>query len=94
MSLKKTPFRLSATLLALLACAYCVGVIRQYVPMTSIRAAAHHRRPATESRSLIPTTDLRKSSSDAGPLMYAILLCSFLLVAFLLERASACGAAA
>jgi biopolymer transport protein ExbB len=35
---------------------------------------------------LIPTTDLEKIIKDAGPLMYAILLCSFLLVAFMLER--------
>jgi biopolymer transport protein ExbB len=34
----------------------------------------------------IPTTDLQKIIHDAGPLMYAILFCSFLLVAFLLER--------
>jgi biopolymer transport protein ExbB len=41
---------------------------------------------ATEPRAYIPTTDLQKIIHDAGPLMYAILLCSFLLVAFLLER--------
>jgi biopolymer transport protein ExbB len=39
-----------------------------------------------ESHSLIPTTELSAIVHDAGPLMYAILLCSFLLVAFLLER--------
>ncbi len=38
------------------------------------------------ARSLIPTTDLRNILDDAGPLMYAILLCSILLVAFFLER--------
>jgi biopolymer transport protein ExbB len=40
--------------------------------------------PATNS--LIPTGNLRSIVRDAGPLMYAILLCSFLLVAFSLER--------
>jgi biopolymer transport protein ExbB len=34
----------------------------------------------------ISTTDVRKIVRDAGPLMYAILFCSFLLVACLLER--------
>jgi biopolymer transport protein ExbB len=41
--------------------------------------------PATNP-SLIPTGNLRSIVRDAGPLMYAILLCSFLLVAFSLER--------
>jgi biopolymer transport protein ExbB len=41
--------------------------------------------PAAQ-RTFIPTTDLRHIVHDAGPLMYAILLCSFLLVAFTLER--------
>jgi biopolymer transport protein ExbB len=41
---------------------------------------------AAEPKSLIPTTDLPAIVRDAGPLMYAILACSFLLVAFLLER--------
>jgi biopolymer transport protein ExbB len=42
--------------------------------------------PAAEPRMYIPTNDLKQIIRDAGPLMYAILLCSFLLVAFLLER--------
>ncbi len=37
-------------------------------------------------RGFIPTTNIRRIIEDAGPLMYAILFCSFLLVAFLLER--------
>ena len=41
---------------------------------------------AAEPRAFIPTSDLKKIIDDAGPLMYAILLCSFLLVAFTLER--------
>jgi biopolymer transport protein ExbB len=34
----------------------------------------------------IPTNNIKQIINDAGPLMYAILLCSFLLVAFVLER--------
>ena len=41
---------------------------------------------ATQERAFIPTNDLMKIIDDAGPLMYAILLCSFLLVAVTLER--------
>ena len=48
--------------------------------------AAQPSDPAAEPRMIIPTTDLEKIVHDAGPLMYAILVCSFLLVAFLLER--------
>jgi biopolymer transport protein ExbB len=40
----------------------------------------------SEARTFIPTADLRHIISDAGPLMYAILLCSFMLVTFFLER--------
>ena len=50
------------------------------------RRAVRPRRRGTEPRAFIPTTDLQKIIHDAGPLMYAILLCSFLLVAFTLER--------
>ena len=41
---------------------------------------------AEAQRSFIPTNDLWRIIHDAGPLMYAILLCSFLLVAVFLER--------
>jgi biopolymer transport protein ExbB len=34
----------------------------------------------------IPTRNLRRIMSDGGPLMYAIALCSFLVVTFMLER--------
>jgi biopolymer transport protein ExbB len=34
----------------------------------------------------IPTHNLRRIMSDGGPLMYAIALCSFLVVTFMLER--------
>jgi biopolymer transport protein ExbB len=47
-------------------------------------AAANPVSVAAEPR--ISTTDLRKIIDDAGPLMYAILFCSILLVTFLLER--------
>ena len=43
--------------------------------------------PAVESQDYIPTTDLRRVVHEAGPLMYAIGLCSVLLVTFFLERA-------
>jgi len=84
-------------LLALLACSYCVAVapVMQAAGETTAPASTAATAidepgvpatPATESRSLIPTTDLRNIIHDAGPLMYAIVLCSFLLVAFFLER--------
>lgn len=40
---------------------------------------------ASESAS-IPTGDFRRILSDGGPLMYAIVICSFLVVTFMLER--------
>ena len=42
--------------------------------------------PSAVDRPLIPTTDIWGVLHDAGPLMYAILLCSFALVTFFLER--------
>lgn len=67
-------------LLAVTACLYCaIAVASEPAEATSAAAAA-------EPRALIPTTDLRNIVDDAGPLMYAILLCSFLLVGFFLER--------
>ena len=41
---------------------------------------------AKEKMSIIPTRDLSRIISDAGPLMFAIAFCSFLLVAFFLEK--------
>lgn len=38
-------------------------------------------------RDIIPTTDLWRMFQDAGPLMFAIVACSFLVVTFVLERA-------
>jgi biopolymer transport protein ExbB len=79
-------------LLALLACVfYALSAARAHAaednggPVT-VKSAAPSENPAAEPRAYIPTRDLRQIVHDAGPLMYAILLCSFLLVAFLLER--------
>lgn len=46
-------------------------------------AAPAEAKPA---QGLIPTSDLVRIVEDAGPLMVAILFCSFLLVTFILER--------
>jgi biopolymer transport protein ExbB len=97
LNLKKTSYRLSALLLALLACAYCVGMAPVVqaadetaaaapTAVTPLEEHATSDAPATGARALIPTTNVRNIVHDAGPLMYAILLCSFLLVAFFLER--------
>ncbi len=56
-----------------------------------VEAAAAEAGDATDQAQAvaapqISTTDLRKILDDAGPPMYAILLCSFLVVAFTLER--------
>jgi biopolymer transport protein ExbB len=91
MSRQRQSLLLRAVLLALIACAFCA------VRMAQVRAqddspgsAPVAVKPAdsvpVEPRAYIPTTDLQKIIHDAGPLMYAILLCSFLLVAFVLER--------
>jgi biopolymer transport protein ExbB len=50
-------------------------------------AAASDAKPAEKSVLYsIPTGDVRRIFSEAGPLMYAIALCSILVVAFFLER--------
>lgn len=97
MTLKNPSFRLPAMLLALLACVCCVAVAPALqaadetsapapTTVTPTEAPDSSSTPASEARAFIPTTDLRHIIHDAGPLMYAILLCSFLLVAFFLER--------
>jgi biopolymer transport protein ExbB len=97
MNLKKQSFRLSAMLIASLACIYWVAVApamqtaaETVTPTATVVTPGDEPvsppAPATVSRTFIPTTDVRNIISDAGPLMYAILLCSFLLVAFFLER--------
>ena len=56
---------------------------------TTVQAAAEKpaaAAPSESSHGFIPTTDVWRIVHDAGPLMYAILLCSFLLMAFFLER--------
>ncbi len=59
------------------------------LPAPSAKAAvAQAPEPAEPAKtgSIIPTRDLSRILQDAGPLMYAIVCCSFLLVAFVLER--------
>ncbi len=87
-------FLLRALLLALLACMFCaLSAARGHAAdatagsaVITVKPVGASDSPAVEPRALIPTTDLEKIIHDAGPLMYAILLCSFLLVGFLLER--------
>jgi biopolymer transport protein ExbB len=77
-----------ASLAAIFLAVYAAQ-IRAEDETVHLAAATTVEKPAdsiVESRSLIPTTELSAIVHDAGPLMYAILLCSFLLVAFLLER--------
>lgn len=96
MKLHRQSFRFLALSLVVLACAYCVSDVRsaRAVDHSAAAAAADPQQAdqaeaeatAQSDHSFIPTTDLRRIVEDAGPLMYAILLCSFLLVAFALER--------
>jgi len=85
----------AAAMLALPALAWCLAALpllaraegEAAAPATvNVKPADSPDTPAVSDRALIPTRDLRRIIQDAGPLMYAILLCSFLLVAFLLER--------
>ncbi len=93
MKTHKTMFLFRAMLLALAAYAWCIfGQIQTYAqgeagPSAVAVKPTEGGEAAAEQRAYIPTTDLQKIVHDAGPLMYAILLCSFLLVAFTLERA-------
>jgi biopolymer transport protein ExbB len=87
-------FALQMLALALIACVFCNFRAMQSraagppaansAPTTALGEPTDGTMP--QQRSFIPTTDLEKIIHDAGPLMYAILLCSFLLVAFVLER--------
>lgn len=52
----------------------------------AVSVATPEAEEVAEPKVYISTTDLQRIVQDAGPLMYAMLLCSFLLVAFLLER--------
>jgi biopolymer transport protein ExbB len=83
-----------ALLLALIACLFFAiraTQIRAEGDATAVNVtpAESGEAEAAPGESLvhISTTDLPKVVRDAGPLMYAILFCSFLLVAFVLERA-------
>ena len=93
MNRQRQSLLLRALLLALIACVFFVIRAAQVHAEGEPSDAAVAAKPAepadsaaTEQRAFIPTTDLKKIIDDAGPLMYAILLCSFLLVAFTLER--------
>jgi biopolymer transport protein ExbB len=92
MNIHNPSFVIRAILLALIACLFCAvhaaqsraegqPTARVSVAVESAETSANE---GTEPR--ISTTDVRKIVHDAGPLMYAILFCSFLLVACLLER--------
>jgi biopolymer transport protein ExbB len=95
MSKQRQSFLLRTITLALIVCVFYA------IRAAQIRAEGQPAAPAAvavepaeqsdsadgEQRAYIPTTDLQQIIHDAGPLMYAILLCSFLLVAFILERA-------
>ena len=85
----------AAAMLALPALAWCLAALpllaraegEAVAPAAvNVKPADSPDSPADSDRTLIPTHDLKRIIQDAGPLMYAILLCSFLLVAFLLER--------
>ena len=94
MNLRTHSFQLLAMSLAVIACLCCAAVapaVRAAGETAADDAVAAVRprppiRPHEAQRAFIPTTDLWKIIHDAGPLMYAILLCSFLLVAVFLER--------
>lgn len=94
MSTQSRSFIYRALLLALIACLFCAARASQIhagaeSDVTNVSPAettdAAEAAPG-ESLVHISTTDLPKVVKDAGPLMYAILFCSFLLVAFVLER--------
>ena len=75
-----------ALLLALIVCIFCAVRAAQVRAEPETVAIAAEAAAADQPRAYIPTSDLPEIVQDAGPLMYAILFCSFLLVGFLLER--------
>jgi biopolymer transport protein ExbB len=81
-----------AVVLTVMACACCGGpapsvdAAQQPDAATLARQAELSGSSVVEQPTYIPTTDLRGVIREAGPLMYVILLCSFLLVTFVLER--------
>ncbi len=94
MKLHRQTFRILALSLTALACLYCVSNVQLAGAANDTAAVAPVNADQTETaeqaasgdRNFIPTTNLPRIVEDAGPLMYAILFCSFLLVAFVLER--------
>ena len=94
MKTQKTMFLFRVMLLALIAYAwFTVDPMRTRAegeagPSAVAVKPVEGGEAAAEQRAYIPTTDLQRILHDAGPLMYAILLCSFLVVAFTLERAA------
>ena len=85
----------TATIWAVLAVlAYCLTadqIARAAAEPQSSATAANNPDSQTESSvaretASIPTHNLRRIMSDGGPLMYAIAICSFLVVTFMLER--------
>ena len=92
---RRRSFLFRALLLALLACLFCaLSATRVHAAdddkagsaAVTVKPVSPSDSAVAEPRAYIPTSDLKQIVHDAGPLMYAILLCSFLLVAFLLER--------
>lgn len=94
MSTQNRSYLFRALLMGLTACAcYALWPADTRAEKQAAEASATAAEPSDVSDSAdaeprISMTDLRKIVRDAGPLMYAILLCSFLLVAFFLERST------
>ncbi len=80
------------TVLAVLAfCLTADHIVRAAAERENSAAAVNNSDTQTESPAAregasIPTHNLRRIMCDGGPLMYAIALCSFLVVTFMLER--------
>jgi len=97
MNLNIRPYRARILMLALLACIGCMAFAHsiEAAGETNVAVVSTDSQTQTPEKSdssepspaiFIPTTNIKQIIKDAGPLMYAILLCSFLLVAFVLER--------
>jgi len=71
-----------------MACLHCMSNLQAAgaADDAALPAQAAADAESTGEGNFIPTTSLRGIFRDAGPLMYAIGFCSFLLVAFTLER--------
>ena len=90
MRLQRQTFCVLALTLTVLACLHGISSPRlsgasSETPVVA-PAAADEPVAADGEANFIPTTSLRRIVRDAGVLMYAIFFCSFLLVAFVLER--------